>query len=374
VQSKESQTNISELFQKSLESIEKLYGLRLNKSRTDFIEVVVLGLISSRSVQFGEVADKMLGEAETESKQRRIQRFIGDYEVNYEFFAYFLLLLLPKQGKLKICIDRTEWEFGEQNHNVLVLTAYTHGVGIPIWFEVLDNDGGNSHSDDRIYVMMKLLEILGKERIDCVIADCEFIGEEWIKWLASEKITFYLDVRTNQFLIHNGKKYRISNLLQYNKTKVLNKVTIFGLSLGFAIKATAKVGKKSLAIITNHQASQALIIYKCRWSIEVLFANMKTKGFHLEDTHLKCPIRLRKLFALVAIAFAICFLVGLIAHKNKPITVKNHGYKTNSFFRNGLNIIRKWLKNSSKIDFKPILEKILEIIMQNALVAKKIVT
>jgi Transposase DDE domain len=340
MQPKELQTNISVLFQKSLESIEKIHELRLNKSRTDFIELVVLGLISSRSVCFWEIADKMIGDADTESKQRRIQRFVGEYEVNYEFFAYFLLLLIPKQGKLKICIDRTEWEFGEQNHNVLVLTAYSHGIGIPLWFEVLNNEGGNTHTDDRMYVMMKLIEIIGKERICCIIADCEFIGQDWIKWLVMEKIYFYIDVRTNQYLIHNGKRYQISTLLQYQKSKILNNVTIFGQQLGFAMKATAKAGKKSLAIVTNYQASGALQVYKCRWSIEVLFANMKTKGFNLELTHLKCPIRLRKLLALVSLAFAICFLVGIVAHQSKPIKTKNHGYKAISFFRNGLNIIR----------------------------------
>lgn len=373
MKSKELQTNISALFGKSLESIEKLYGQRLNKSRTDFIELVVLGLISSRSVQFAEIADKMQGEADTESKQRRIQRFVSEYVVDYEWVAHFLILLLPKQGKLKICMDRTTWEFGGQNHNVLVLTAYTHGIGIPIWFEVLDNEGGNSHSDDRMYVMMELLAVLGKDRIACVIADCEFIGVDWIQWLVAEKIIFYIDVRTNQLLTHKGKKYRISNILHYNKTRVLNKVSIFGLQLGLAMKATAKVDKKSLAIITNHEASRALSIYKCRWSIEVLFANMKTKGFNLEDTHLKCPIRLRKLFALVALAFAICFLVGIVAHKDKPIKVKNHGYKANSFFRYGLNLIRKTIKTNAKIDFKAIIQQVIEIIIRNLIVCQKIV-
>lgn len=41
MQSKELLTNISELLQKSLESIEKGHCLRLNKSRIDFIELVV---------------------------------------------------------------------------------------------------------------------------------------------------------------------------------------------------------------------------------------------------------------------------------------------------------------------------------------------
>jgi hypothetical protein len=373
MQSKELQTNISELFNQSLASIEKIHGKRLNKSRTALIELVVLGMVSSRSVQFGEIADKMVGDADTESKQRRIQRFIAEYELDYEFFAYFLILLLPKLGRLKICIDRTEWEFGQKNHYVLVLTAYSHGIGIPLWFEILDNQGGNSHSDDRIYVMMKLVELIGKKRICCIIADCEFIGQEWIGWLVQEKIHFYLDVRTNQYLLHKDKRYQISRLLQYNKTIILNKVQIFGQELGLAMKANAKVGKKALAIVTNHIASGALQVYKCRWAIEVLFANMKTKGFNLEKTHLKCPNRLRKLFALAALAFAICFLIGLVAHKLTPIKMKNHGYKAVSIFRNGLNILRKAINNKQMIDFKTIIDQILVIINQNVLVSQKIV-
>ncbi len=44
-------------------------------------------------MQFGEIAHKMMGDADTESKHRRIQRFIGEYAINYEWFAYFLILL-----------------------------------------------------------------------------------------------------------------------------------------------------------------------------------------------------------------------------------------------------------------------------------------
>lgn len=83
--------------------------------------------------------------------------------------------------------------------------------------------------------------------------------------------------------------------------------------------------------MSNAPVSDTLNIYKLRWSIEVLFANLKKRGFNLEDTHLKDPPRIRKLFALVAIAFTLCFIVGLLAHQIKPITIKNHGYKANSF-------------------------------------------
>jgi hypothetical protein len=54
-----------------------------------------------------------------------------------------------------------------------VISVYTHGVGIPIWFECLDNEGGNSDSDDRAYVLLSCIKHMGKERIKCIIGDCE---------------------------------------------------------------------------------------------------------------------------------------------------------------------------------------------------------
>jgi hypothetical protein len=74
---------------------------------------------------------------------------------------------------------------------------------------------------------------------------------------------------------------------------------------------------------------------------------------------------LKKLFALVSIGFTLCFLVGLAEHQRKNIVVKNHGYKTVSFFRNGLNFIRKALKNNPKIDNDSVFEFILNIVNSN---------
>ncbi len=71
----------------------------------------------------------------------------------------------------------------------------------------------------------------------------------------------------------------------------------------------------------------------------------------MEDTHLKDTDRIAKLFALTNIAFVICLTIGCYADAcEKEIPIKNHGYKANSYFRHGLNIIRDILT-------KPILKK-----------------
>ena len=65
----------------------------------------------------------------------------------------------------------------------------------------------------------------------------------------------------------------------------------------------------------------------------------------MEDTHLYQLERLRKLFALVAISFAVCLHIGRWSAQHiKPIKIKNHGYKANSFFRHGLECWRRALR------------------------------
>lgn len=349
-------TKLTEIFDLAACTLEKLGHIKMNKSRLNFIRLAVSAMAVSRSVQFCELSDKMDTKSLEASNLRRTQRFMSEYTLDYDWIMGFLLLLLPRKAKVRLSIDRTEWEFGSQNHNVLVVTLYTHGIGIPIWFECLDNEGGNSSTDDRMYVMMCCIDMLGKKRIKSISGDCEFIGQEWIRYLIEAEITFFLDVRTNQYFEYNGIRHQISVYMAKRHKAVLNGVEIFGHTLGIAMKRHAKQwsskGKKAtmstrkpfLAIVTNANATNALAIYKGRWSIEVLFLKLKTHGFNLEDTHIKDPVRLRKLFALCAIAFMLCLVVGLAINKDKPIPLKNHGYKAKGFFRYGLDFIRKVAK------------------------------
>ncbi len=47
-------------------------------------------------------------------------------------------------------------------------------------------------------------------------------------------------------------------------------------------------------------------VYRRRWTIEACFQSFKSRGFDLESTHLKHLAKLKKLVALVSIAFAMC--------------------------------------------------------------------
>lgn len=144
----------------------------------------------------------------------------------------------------------------------------------------------------------------------------------------------------------NGARWRAKDLVYQKRTRFLQDVKVFGCPVNVAMKKTNKVDKKgqkeNLIIITNLEVKSALKIYRQRWSIEVFFQSVKKRGFRLEETHLDKPARLKKLFAMVCLAFVVCLKIGVWKHEyRKAIKVKNHGYKAKSFFRYGLDHCRK---------------------------------
>ena len=352
---------IVEFIEKSLDQVQKIHNKSLHKSRLTFLELVIPAIICAKSVQYQAIGAEMVGDIQESSKTRRVYNFIRDYELDYEFITYFLLLLLPKKGKITLCLDRTEWDFGTCTHNILTVTAYSHGVGVPIWFECVAPNGGCCDADDKQYVIMKCVDLVGKNRIKRVIGDSEFIGEEWIAYLYKEKISFFFDIRSNQYFEYDGRKKKVTEWMLGKYKLELNGIKIFGKTLKIGIlkqKKSEKVKRKEfLAIVTNCKNTNGILsVYKNRWSIEVFFQSLKGRGFHLEMTHNSDPIEIRKLFALLCMAFLLCFVVGLEINKVTPIPIKNHGYKEHSFFRAGRDFIRKVINKKSII---PYIDKII---------------
>ncbi len=83
----------------------------------------------------------------------------------------------------------------------------------------------------------------------------------------------------------------------------------------------------------------------CDYTIEVLFAALKSRGFNFEETHLVDRERIKKLVALLALAFTWAHLVGLWLAEAEPPKIKNHGRLARSLFRSGLDQLQYVLLN-----------------------------
>ena len=96
-------------------------------------------------------------------------------------------------------------------------------------------------------------------------------------------------------------------------------------------------------VIAEREISTALEDYAKRWETETLFGCLKTRGLCLEATHVTDSDRLKKLLALVALAFCWAHVVGEWLSARKPRPIKKHGRKAVSIFRHGLDHLRRIL-------------------------------
>jgi hypothetical protein len=324
-------------------------GKTINLSRKKCMFGIIGGIIESRSVVYEEIAQKMNEEVDDDSNIRRIQRYFSEMVIDYTQMAIILMSFIPER-KLKLCIDRTNWKFGEVNINILTLTAKYKGVGIPIFFEMLDKRG-NSSQGERIDLLDKFVSVFGKNRIACVLGDREFIGEKWYNYLLNSDIDFYIRILKSHLVELDDTIIPAFELLTGRTHRSVSQVKVNNVTANIGaryLKEPKDEEDKYLIVITNRHPDGACQAYRERWSIEVFFQSIKGRGFDIEATHLVDITRIKKLVAMVCLAFVWCLTIGVWKDETvKTLRIKNHGYKANSYFRYGLNHLRKMVRNIS---------------------------
>ena len=335
-----------------------------NLARKKFIVLFVLAMIKTRAVQFCEVAQALNDEVKASSNETRIQDFFREVELDYEQLAILLAMFLPKRGKVTLCIDRTEWDFGKCQVNILMIIVRCRHISIPLYFEMLDNNSGNSNTDDRIDLLKKCTRLLGK-RIGLFLADREFIGHRWLKYLKDQDIRFCVRVPKHHKITRQlgleEKIQTVEHLLEGRKNVRLTNCMVDGIWANvYAKRLNDGDFLFLLGTVKTHLLTQ---MYKKRWRIECFFQNIKKRGFNLEDTHLQDLEKLKKLVALVSIAYAIVANVGLHeSQRGQGIELKNHGYKANSFSRKGIDTVREGLRREWKRNFQLFLDLVIRFL------------
>ena len=73
-----------------------------------------------------------------ESNYRRIQSFFKEVEFDYDRVAHWSIeQMLSNKEKFYLAIDRTNWQFGKTDINILMLSAVYEGIAIPLYWEML---------------------------------------------------------------------------------------------------------------------------------------------------------------------------------------------------------------------------------------------
>lgn len=252
--------------------------------RQRFLIAFILALIAVRTVNLTEIAS-YLGGTKNKAAYRRIQRFFQHFKPSTTNFLKFLLSLLPDEP-LVLVMDRTNWDYGVVHINFLVLGVLYQSTVIPLCWLVLEKKG-NSNQTERIRLLNFLLRVLPISSIKVFIADREFVGKVWLNYLNSRGIKRCVRMRKNSLIFPDYKAKnlgsRFKNLKVGESQFIRRKYRISG---EWFHLAGVMLEDDLLVVACDDKPRSGLKYYGLRWGIETLFGNTKTRGFHLEDTHL----------------------------------------------------------------------------------------
>lgn len=287
--------------------------------------MIIKYLCKARSVNFSKLSRGFHNQAESSSNYRRIQRFFSQVELPMELVARLIFGLLPNKESLVLVMDRTNWKLGATNRNVLMLGVSYKNVAFPLIFKLL-NKRGNSNTPERIELINDFIKWFGKDCIDCLLADREFVGSEWLKYLNENGITYHIRIRNN-FKIYCPKKQKEVTAfhLFYNlkNGKLRHHKRIIKLHGEYCYLSAMKTVDYCI-VVSFKKPEEALIKYSEKWQIETLFRGLKTSGFNLENIHVIHADRLEKLILVVMIAlYGVVKLEILLMQISKKLKSRN---------------------------------------------------
>lgn len=321
--------------------------------RMVMLSKLLLAMIKLGSVSYAQLCLAINPKVKKESNFKRIQRFVRCYSFCRKCYITFVWsLFAANQSWIALSIDRTNWKFGQRNINILLIGISYRGTAIPLIWVLLDKRG-NSSQTERIELIDSLLAILTteqKDKIRCLLADREFIGEQWLTYLKKKKISFFIRIRCNTQIRKTGQTksksaksiFTESRFVALRKKRVLfnHRLYVGGQKIS---------SKEWLIIISDLPVSKGRQYYGERWGIEVFFGVCKKRGFNFEDTHVTMTDRVYNIVFLIAIAFCWALKTGeqLLddGHQIPIKQLKNRKAKLFSIFRIGLDRLKELLLN-----------------------------
>lgn len=344
-----------------------------NHNQTVVRNMLILAesIFESQTTNLNKAKDKVgqiTGKTDTkpESNYKRLTRVFQTQDkreiIKSLLCVCFCLLGSHEQIKY-LALDGTSWEFGDKKIHVLTLSVIYGGVSIPIWWEELDKKG-TSNFKERKRVIRNACKYLNLRGL-ILLADREYIGRDWFKYLKNKKIDFVIRLKAKAYKEQvdaaseraRPKDYfqkaryiklqRIAEFKRYKRCGVSKRIEIDGKSYTFVIFKNPKpdADEPLLYFISSLMDKRQIVkAYPIRWKIECCFKHLKSNGFGLEEMSLKDSLKIMLMMAIVVFLYVLCICEGLKQLKNtKPSDWKKFKDGTItlaiSVFRKGLSYV-----------------------------------
>lgn len=321
---------------------------------------LLTGIYHSRSVHLSKIANKIPGQAQRNSRTRRLERFLDNGAVQvrrwYRPTATYLLQAAAQAGTVRLIIDATKVA---QNHQLLMVALAYRRRALPIAWTWIPCAKGHSSGRMQVALLSYVHSLVPETATVVVVGDSEFTP---LQTLLEQWGWFYVLRQKGTHL------YRQQPEATWQPVNTL--VTAPGQRRWLThveltqrhrhpchLLAYWQRGEESPWLLATNlpDTRQTIRHYKPRMWVEEMFGDFKSNGADLEKSHLRHFLRLSRLTLAVAILYVWLIAFGATAIKRGDrYLVDRTDRRDLSLFRIGYDMLERCLINDLPISIRDV--------------------
>jgi hypothetical protein len=288
---------------------------QLRKTVLRKLPLAIAAIMEAQTANTQEIANRLpLDLDRLDMREQWLRRLLNSNQMVpneiMEPFARQILRESSENGQvIQLSMDQTD--IGHR-FAILMISVRVGDRALPLVWQIEAGAANIGFSGQEV-LLEKLLNWL-PERAEVVLsADRFYPSEALFVWLKAYGWQYRLRLKRNYLVdLGAGDLLTTGNLAKGVQERYEADVALFDSAILTNLGILHEPGHKEAWIIAMEcKPSRAKVLdYSARWSIEPMFADFKSRGFGLQQTHLECPDRLSRLMLMMALAMYWCVLVG----------------------------------------------------------------
>lgn len=292
------------------------------KTQRDKLALLVATMLHAKTANTMDLAAELPIVTEgLDMRYQWISRFLSNplvkvKEVIAPFGRLVLEKLAEKRQAIILVIDQTHIS---KNLELLMVSVRWEQRGMPLLWCVKKINGNIGFEEQKRLLDQVATWVPEKGKV--ILMGDRFYGTaDLIAYCKKRQWDYRLRLKNN-LTVHQGVKEYKTGELEKLGIHFLENVTLTGQYEKTHIGVIHESGHEESWIIAMSQKPNfyRTLDYGMRWSIEPMFSDFKSRGFGLEDSHLKYPDRLERLILVMAIAMIWCVMMGIWEANNRPL-------------------------------------------------------
>jgi hypothetical protein len=280
-------------------------------------------MLDVRSANLMDLAASLPRAAERlDMRYQWISRLLGNERVGVEAvmapYGRELLARLAAEGRtIVLMIDQTQ---ATERHQVVMVAARVGGRALPLAWRVKATAGAIGFPEQRL--ALEAVARLLPEGIRPVLMGDRFYGTpDLIAWCRERGWGWRLRLKRDLLVFEAGGETTLAACFARGE-HLLSGVELTARRVATNVAMVHEPGHPEPWIVALSEAPTVhrAFDYGLRWGIEAMFSDFKTRGFGLEDSHLRRPERLDRLILVMALALFWAVSTGMwdAVHRATP--------------------------------------------------------